>query len=99
MPFLIDSMAVKVPSYPAIATEANPANSAKMPIFVNPGRCGRSRPAGLPIVLPTRCETIVNLKAAKSRGIAIATGILLRAREAIGRRANQFRNYPIRQQD
>jgi hypothetical protein len=49
-----------------------------------PGRCGRSGPAGLPIVLPTRCETIVNLKAAKSRGVAIATGILLRTREAIG---------------
>jgi hypothetical protein len=30
MPFSIDSVAVNVPSYPAIAVEANPANSIKM---------------------------------------------------------------------
>jgi len=31
MPFSIDSMAVDAPSYPAIAMEANPTNSVKIP--------------------------------------------------------------------
>ncbi len=41
------------------------------------------KPAELPIVLPTRFEMVVNLKTAKSQGIAIPTGILLRADEVI----------------
>jgi len=41
---------------------------------------GGDKPADLPIVLPTRFETVVHLKTAKSLGIVIPTDILLRAR-------------------
>jgi putative ABC transport system substrate-binding protein len=42
-----------------------------------------NKPADLPIVLPTRFDLIVNLKTAKSLGIELPTGILLRADEII----------------
>jgi putative tryptophan/tyrosine transport system substrate-binding protein len=41
------------------------------------------KPANLPVVLPTRFDLIVNLKTAKSLGIELPTGILLRADEVI----------------
>ena len=37
------------------------------------------KPADLPVVFPTRFDLIVNLKTAKSLGIELPTGILLRA--------------------
>jgi putative tryptophan/tyrosine transport system substrate-binding protein len=41
------------------------------------------KPADLPVVLPTRFDLIVNLRTAKSLGIELPTGILLRADEVI----------------
>jgi putative tryptophan/tyrosine transport system substrate-binding protein len=41
------------------------------------------KPADLPVVLPSRFDLIVNLKTAKSLGIELPTGILLRADEVL----------------
>jgi putative ABC transport system substrate-binding protein len=41
------------------------------------------KPADLPVVLPTRFDLTVNLKTAKSLGIELPTGILLRADEVL----------------
>ena len=42
-----------------------------------------ARPAELPVEQPTKFELVVNLRAAKSLGVAIASSVLLRADEAI----------------
>ena len=42
-----------------------------------------ARPAELPIEQPTKFELVVNLRAAKALGVAIASSVLLRADEAI----------------
>ena len=41
------------------------------------------KPANLPVVLPTRFETLVNLRTAKDLGLTMPTPILLRADEVI----------------
>jgi ABC-type uncharacterized transport system substrate-binding protein len=40
-------------------------------------------PANLPILFPTRFETVVNLRAAKNLDLTLPTSILLRADEVI----------------
>jgi putative ABC transport system substrate-binding protein len=42
-----------------------------------------AKPADLPIENPTRFQTIVNLKVAKTLGLSVPTSILLRADEVI----------------
>jgi putative tryptophan/tyrosine transport system substrate-binding protein len=42
-----------------------------------------AKPAELPAELPTKFEPLINLKTAKSLGIAFPTSILLRADEVI----------------
>jgi putative ABC transport system substrate-binding protein len=42
-----------------------------------------AKPADLPVQLPVKFETVVNLKAAKAIGIDVPTATLLRATEVI----------------